>query len=176
MALAKIRDWLEIVGLFSVVLSLVFVGLQIKQSQDIALAAQYQARADHNLQLAAMQFENDEFMQAVGSSARDSVVSLIDQYGARRSITIDDVEGSPDDLLGRVVTRCAMAVKQMENIHYQWQLGLIDDDNWRAFKAQINRYRGGVCGPFFDAVPEREWLPQRFRTLMSEIRESSPSA
>ncbi len=35
---AKLRDWLEIVGIFAVVVSLLFVGLQMRQTQDIAIA------------------------------------------------------------------------------------------------------------------------------------------
>ena len=34
----KLRDWLEIVGIFAVVVSLIFVGLQIQQTQNIAIA------------------------------------------------------------------------------------------------------------------------------------------
>ena len=41
----KLQDWMQIVGLFSLVGSLIFVGLQMKQSHEIALANQYQARA-----------------------------------------------------------------------------------------------------------------------------------
>jgi hypothetical protein len=39
-----LNDWLQIVGMVAIVASLVFVGMQLKQSQDIAIAAQYQAR------------------------------------------------------------------------------------------------------------------------------------
>jgi hypothetical protein len=35
---AKLRDWLEIVGIFAVVVSLIFVGLQMQQTQNIAIA------------------------------------------------------------------------------------------------------------------------------------------
>ena len=51
----KLRDWLEIVGVFSIVASLVFVGFQIKQTQDIAIAAQYQERAKIQLQCESQQ-------------------------------------------------------------------------------------------------------------------------
>lgn len=34
----KFRDWLEIVGIFAVVVSLAFVGLQMRQTQEIAVA------------------------------------------------------------------------------------------------------------------------------------------
>ena len=43
---AKLNDWMQVIGIFAVVASLLFVGLQMKQSQEIALAEQYQARAD----------------------------------------------------------------------------------------------------------------------------------
>ena len=35
---AKFREWLEVVGIFAVVVSLVFVGLQMRQTQQIAIA------------------------------------------------------------------------------------------------------------------------------------------
>ena len=37
---AKVRDWLEIIGLISIAASLIFIGLQMKQTQEIALASQ----------------------------------------------------------------------------------------------------------------------------------------
>lgn len=46
MAMAELDDWLQIVGIFAVVASLVFVGLQLKQTQEIAIAGQYQQRID----------------------------------------------------------------------------------------------------------------------------------
>jgi kynurenine formamidase len=43
---AKLNDWMQVAGIFALVASLVFVGLQMKQSQEIAIAAQYQERAN----------------------------------------------------------------------------------------------------------------------------------
>jgi len=42
---AKLNDWLQVIGLFAVVASLIFVGLQMKQTDTIALSEIYQARA-----------------------------------------------------------------------------------------------------------------------------------
>ena len=57
MDFAKINDWLQVIGVFGVMASLVFVGLQMKQSHEIALAAAYHARAvsAQDLRLAQMQ-------------------------------------------------------------------------------------------------------------------------
>jgi hypothetical protein len=38
---AKISDWLQVIGMFGVIASLVFVGLQMKQTQEIALSNTY---------------------------------------------------------------------------------------------------------------------------------------
>ena len=42
---AKLNEWMQVVGIFSVVASLVFVGLQMIQDREIALAGQYQERS-----------------------------------------------------------------------------------------------------------------------------------
>ncbi len=42
---AKLNDWMQVVGIFAVVASLVFVGLQMMQDREIALAGQYQERS-----------------------------------------------------------------------------------------------------------------------------------
>mgnify|MGYP000184097676 CR=1 FL=1 len=38
--------WIQLIGMFSIVVSLLFVGLQMQQSQTIALASQQQARTE----------------------------------------------------------------------------------------------------------------------------------
>jgi hypothetical protein len=44
MAQKNWKDTAELVGIVAIVALLIFVGLQLKQSQDITLAASYQAR------------------------------------------------------------------------------------------------------------------------------------
>jgi hypothetical protein len=39
---AKLSDWLQVIGLFAVVASLIFVGLQMRQTEAIALSEIYQ--------------------------------------------------------------------------------------------------------------------------------------
>lgn len=42
--LAKIHDWLQVIGMFGLIASLIFVGMQIRQDRQIALSSIYQAR------------------------------------------------------------------------------------------------------------------------------------
>jgi hypothetical protein len=39
--MSKINDWLQVVGMFGVIASLIFVGLQMKQAHEIALSNTY---------------------------------------------------------------------------------------------------------------------------------------
>jgi hypothetical protein len=41
---AKLNDWLQVVGFFAVVASLVFVGLEMRQAQEISVSQAYQSR------------------------------------------------------------------------------------------------------------------------------------
>lgn len=50
----KLRDWLEIVGIFSVVASLVFVGLQMRQDQTLAEAQQYIDKAASHVEMSGL--------------------------------------------------------------------------------------------------------------------------
>lgn len=45
MDLAKLNDWMQVLGIFALVASLIFVGLQMKQGHEIALAGQFQERS-----------------------------------------------------------------------------------------------------------------------------------
>lgn len=64
-------DWAQVAGVFALVGSLVFVGLQMRQTQQIALAAQYQARAEsaHAMLLAQMETGESILMLAGMPSA-----------------------------------------------------------------------------------------------------------
>lgn len=48
---AKLNDWLQVLGMFAVVASLIFVGLQMRQDHEIALSAIYQARAQMTIDI-----------------------------------------------------------------------------------------------------------------------------
>ena len=51
------KDFVEVIGIAAIVASLVFVGLQMKQTQEIALANQYQARAETSMNFYLMNME-----------------------------------------------------------------------------------------------------------------------
>ncbi len=106
---SRLNDWLQVLGLFGVMASLVFVGLQMKQDYDIALAETYSTRT------------------AI------SVANIGDQIGSPHyiSATAKLYSGLGEDLT-------AEEYVAMENLHYQYQFGFLPEAHWQKNLAEID--------------------------------------
>ena len=103
---AKLGDWMQIIGMFAVVASLIFVGLQMKQEQDIAIASQYQERAQATMEMYLT------LLQAHQGSSNDDA-GLYSQLSAPQ--------------------RTAMvhwALTAFDNHHFQYTSGYLTEDSW----------------------------------------------
>ena len=63
--LAKINDLLQVIGMFGLIASLVFVGVQIKQDREIALSGIYQARSDATVNASLAAINSPTFLDAI---------------------------------------------------------------------------------------------------------------
>ena len=114
------KDIAELVGIAAIVASLIFVGLQMKQSHEIALSAAYQARTEVLV----------EFMTAM---ATDEV---------SRSAMAKNFSGAggftPDERVAATfMTRAGVAL--MQNSHYQYVQGFLDEEHWRSVRFLIKQ-------------------------------------
>jgi hypothetical protein len=112
--------WVQLLGMLSVLAGLLFVGLEMRQSQQIALAAQQQARME-------------VFVDAVGIMS-DGGVSY--QNFLANGIT-DDNETHVENFLHQLWWI-------FENDFLQYNLGLMDESVWEAkLRAIIQTHNGG---------------------------------
>ncbi len=112
---AKLHAWLQVIGVFGVVAALVFVGLQVRQSQEIALAAQQHARSE-SIQ--------DYFLTAFEAGFDFSVI-------AKPIKDLDKAEFN---------ARWALANwlwTTLEDHHFQYQQGFLSDESWQATQKVI---------------------------------------
>ncbi len=162
----KRYDWksiAELVGIAAIVASLVFVGLQLKQAQEIAIAEQYQNRADAALEFWISMTQSDatithwgnRFTRHVESgAAEESVVSLYEEEG-------------PEQLAVRfLVFRSTFTA--YDNYHFQYEKGFMDDDAWQSFR---ERLKGALSARGSDAFYRdmRLGLRSTFRDVCDEI-------
>jgi len=118
----KLNDWMQVVGIFAVVVSLVFVGYQLKQSQDIAIAGQNQERQSVALDYYASLIQVDE---------------IVDYYGAQHREHLDanfDIENRRSDrMIGLSYIRSRMRLSIFDNNHFQYQSGFMTAESWQPY-------------------------------------------
>ena len=136
---------ISILANVGVVLSLIFVGVQIQQSRQIATAEIYQQRTALLLQ---------SFYSAV--PAETEIRAWIkDEAG--ESLT-------PEERFA-ITNRYAARIAYWENNHLQYQIGLLPEEQWEASK---NSIRGQAARPVFLDTWERERFQLR-RSFAEEV-------
>ncbi len=133
MDLAKLNDWLQIVGIFAVVASLVFVGLQLKQAQDIAIAAQYQARHDAASENIRAYMQSETALRAEGK--RFAEFAKIDpNFSAElRSWVLEQ----PPDELAYMILQTRLDLMTVDNLYFQYQSGFLSEEAWQPHRTAL---------------------------------------
>jgi len=125
----KLKEWLEIIGIFGVIASLVFVGLEMRQSQKIALSAAYQARSDSSMVIRMAAVESETLQSANGK--------------LREGKEFEDL--SPEEL-SAVIDLMAGNMIYLENMHYQYVNGFISEEHWETNRAELRQLLGRNAG------------------------------
>ncbi|MFT4712305.1 MAG: hypothetical protein ACI8W1_000783 [Candidatus Azotimanducaceae bacterium] len=125
--------WVQLVGLLSVVAGLVFVGFEMRQSQQIALASQQQERASLVTEI-------------IGTFAEvDPPISMLDYIDG-------NIDFSDPDIRAVVETFIYRMWMVYENDYLQYDLGLMNEEIWQA-KLTSMRFMYNKCQ--FKDVTER---------------------
>ena len=118
------KDIAEIVGIAAIVASLVFVGLEMRQSQEIAVAAQYHERAS----LAVDWFDQEH---ETGNMAMWAGFCSPEISG---SATAEEIEREGHSCLSLV-----SFLTIHDNHFYQYQSGFLDEESWQARRETLKR-------------------------------------
>ena len=160
------KDIAELMGITAIVASLLFVGLQLKQSQEIAIATQYHQRA-------ALAVENFNAQLESGDLRVWGIISGLDITPDR---SVEDAGRS--HLMG--VTYLIMA----DNHYFQYQSGFMDEESWQTQRALLKSVMGGVMGDVISPprqvlemskMPFRPSFVELCNTLIKENRSEADS-
>jgi hypothetical protein len=124
MQLASWKDAVEIAGISAIVGSLIFVGLQLKQSQEIAIASQYHERAALAVENFNGQLESGDLRIWGGIS--------------RLEITSDR---SAEDA-GRFYLMGVAYLTMADNHYFQYQSGFMDEESWQTQRQLLKMVLG----------------------------------
>ena len=114
--------WIQLLGMLGVLGGLVFVGLEMQQTQQIAIAGQTQARNQQQLDffLGVLTTENE----ALRTTMRGSIVQL--DYA--------DLPQEEADVLRHVRTYRSIT---LQNAFQQYSVGLLPEDVWQQVEQRI---------------------------------------
>lgn len=146
------KDIGELAGLAAIIASLIFVGMQLKQSQDIALATQYQARAEATMALAIAHMEAN-------------TTPRIPQLRKHVSESISAVD----------INSYLWLWIQMDNHYYQYKKGFLDEASWQA---QLRNMKAiyADCEMRFVYDWRKAGLRDEFTALIASFDDSCPTA
>jgi len=125
---ARINDWAQVVGIFALVGSLIFIGFQMKQDQDIAIANQYQARAETAVELQEAREQSEIVRRREGQR-------YIENFGLPEGY---DQNLSAEEF-GALIFDARRLLYVYDNNHYQYHAGFLPEDTWQANRADIRR-------------------------------------
>ena len=157
----KVRTWVEGVGLLSIVASLVFVGMQMKQSQEIAISSQYQERSNAAVEMFIGNIQSDISLRLAGDRLRLGI------FGPESSEVLQEwgVERTPQELAWQF-NNFLMLFAIYDNNHFQYSAGFLDEDSWLSFE---NRMRNVLTNPVHRATFKQ--MSSDFRAPFREIAE-----
>lgn len=117
---SKLNEWLQLGASIGVILSLIFVGLEIQQSHQIAIADIYQQRAALVVQVQATRFTPEQYRGALDKALEGETLT-----GSERRLL--DYATNP-------------WFSYLENNHFQYQIGLLSEEQWVASRNTIRPY------------------------------------
>ena len=145
------HDWLQIVGLFGVIASLVFVGLQLKLDREFALSAATQARTETTIQ------------NIMGSASNPILASAIDKIESGNSDSLLPSERRTLSLMSTT------PLFNLQNVHFQYQNGFVAEERWLGSRQTL---KGILRTPYlaraaYESNPGA-W-PESFQDVVNEL-------
>jgi hypothetical protein len=149
----KLNDWLQVVGMFGVIASLVFVGLEMRQTREIAISQIYHARADS---------ERSNYSEAISSSAYLSGMAKL-SAGSTDALTPEENVA----LVHHFMAQLAI----WENDHFQHQNGYLSDEHWTMTKQHMTCV---FANPFYRSMLEMHFRDS-FDSVIRQLAEEAKS-
>ena len=157
------KDIAEIIGIAAIVASLVFVGLEMRQSQEIAVAGQYHERASLAVDWFVQEHETGNMAMWAGFCSPEM----------SGSATAEEIEREGHSCLSLV-----SFLTIHDNHLYQYQSGFLDEESWQARRETLKRVLrlpGAAVVVRDQRVPFRRSFVNLCDEIVREIRlESSP--
>lgn len=121
----------ELIGLFAIVASLIFVGLQLLLDRQVAIADQYSHRAELRLMTVQAWLQSDSYMTYRLNSWNKGNRPV--WWSENFEAEIKNSGYSGIDIIVEMIT-WEMDLLTFDNVYFQYQQGLITEEFWQNIK------------------------------------------
>ncbi|NIQ74354.1 MAG: hypothetical protein GWN80_02175 [Gammaproteobacteria bacterium] len=168
------KNTVELAGIAAVVAGLIFVGLELRQSHEIARGSHYQDRSrfafDYFIEMSEkepFQKEQAERIRRFYDSGRWDVNDLNDRERQR-------LEHGTDEEVTLWYIRAEINLQLQQNFHYQYQLGLSEDQSWESQRVRLRGVLSSSIARQMILVDSNRWR-ESFVQVAREIIASRES-
>ena len=150
---AKLNDWLQVIGIFGLVASLIFVGMEMRQAQVISMSQTYQSRTAATVEW---------------NSAFAANPAALSAYRKAREGNDDEITTPEYDALRRTMSGMYFLY---DNAHYQYQAGFVSSEFWEMTREGLRKNMEiPIVRDIFLEFSDGRGRPE-FRSLVKEILE-----
>ena len=128
------KDIAELIGIVAIVASLIFVGLQMQQSQEIAMGAQYQERANATVENYMAQIQSEQVLRTRQQWLIDSASTSSYPIAIKNLL---ETAGPESAAITYMLFRTNMAM--MDNCHFQYESGFMTEEAWLAMRRRLKK-------------------------------------
>ena len=156
----ELNDWLQVIATIGVIASIVFLGLELRQNSDLMRAQIYQARAEIIQETFTATQESEyvipillklEQSETDGASIPDTVSLLTAEEKMRLSFYMN------------------RQIRHLDNMYYQYELGLIDDEYIAWWRNIIRNNVGLWFEVLGEDIPGRESFVEEVRRIHDSL-------
>ena len=150
---AKLNDWLQLLGIAGVIASLIFVGMELQQSRQIAIADIYQQRAALAIDVQTSQMANERFGE------------IFEKY----------LRGEPFTASEKGLWNFSSNpwLSYYENNHFQYEMGLLSEEQWLSSRNSLRfRARSTIFQEWW-AIVRPSWRESFAQEVDSVIAEEN---
>jgi len=148
MKLDKLNQWLILISNIGVLAGIIILTVEINQNTIVARSSARQAITEMVSARPMASVENRDVAELSLKIFNDEPLSELERL--------------------RVMSRWYSTMRDWENIHYQYQIGMLTEDEWRGFRLNLKSLFGTPTLLEFWAN-ERQYFSQRYQTEVEDI-------
>ena len=130
----KKKFLVEIIGAIGIVMSLVFVGMQLNFEAEVALAEQYANRTESIKSDLRTRLESEPFMSALETRWEFGERPSWWNEEYERQVTVSDATAKQ---VWANIYNIQLGLYQADNLYFQYQQGLLDEEFWQISRDNV---------------------------------------